>query len=120
MNHTFIKGLELSELFYKEAVKPILAKRFPDLNYSAALIGLGSEVLGFDMPQSMVCNSRVLVHPVRGEPVEPSKIPFDKLRANGEISQCCRIISFTRWRRLVFSISMRVSFIIISFSASSN
>lgn len=53
LNHTFIKGLDLSELFYEEAVKPILAKRFPDLVYSAALIGLGSEVLGFDTPQSM-------------------------------------------------------------------
>jgi hypothetical protein len=53
MNHTFIKGLELSELFYEEAVKPILAKNFPDLTCSAALIGLGSEVLSFDTPQSM-------------------------------------------------------------------
>lgn len=53
LDHTFIKGLELSELFYKEAVKPILAKRFSGLTYSAALIGLGSEVLGFDTPQSM-------------------------------------------------------------------
>ena len=53
MNHTFIKGLELGELFYTEAVKPILAKYFADLTYSAALIGTGSEVLGFDTPQSM-------------------------------------------------------------------
>ena len=50
MSHTFIKGLELSELFYEQAVKPILAKSFPDLTYSAALIGRGSEVLGFDTP----------------------------------------------------------------------
>ena len=53
MSHTFVKGLELSELFYEQAVKPILAKSFPDLTYSAALIGRGSEVLGFDTPQSM-------------------------------------------------------------------
>jgi hypothetical protein len=53
LNHTFIKGLELGELFYTEAVKPILAKYFADLTYSAALIGTGSEVLGFDTPQSM-------------------------------------------------------------------
>ncbi|MFC2038071.1 DUF4037 domain-containing protein [Chloroflexota bacterium] len=53
MDRTFIKGLLLSELFYNEAVKPILAIRFPDLAYSAALIGPGSEVLGFDTPQSM-------------------------------------------------------------------
>jgi hypothetical protein len=49
----FIKGLDLSELFYEEAVKPILADRFPELVYSAALIGSGSDVLGFDTPQSM-------------------------------------------------------------------
>ncbi|MEM7128260.1 MAG: DUF4037 domain-containing protein [Chloroflexota bacterium] len=52
MNHTFINGLDLSELFYKEAVKPLLSKHYPDLTYSAALIGMGSEVLGFDTPQS--------------------------------------------------------------------
>jgi hypothetical protein len=45
--------LELSELLYREAVQPILAKHFPALTYSAALIGTGSDVLGFDTPQSM-------------------------------------------------------------------
>ncbi|MDX6279932.1 MAG: hypothetical protein QOH03_1003 [Kribbellaceae bacterium] len=44
----FVPGLELSRLFYTEAVKPILESRFPVLPYSAALIGRGSEVLGFD------------------------------------------------------------------------
>lgn len=52
-NRRFIKGLQLSELFYKEAVRPILARHFPELTYSAALLGSGSEVLGFDTPQSM-------------------------------------------------------------------
>ena len=49
---TFIPGLQLSELFYREAVRPILAARFPALRYSAALIGYGSEVLGYDDPRS--------------------------------------------------------------------
>ena len=53
MNRPFIKGLKLSELFYKKAVKPILATHFSDLTYSAGLIGNGSEVLGLDTPQSM-------------------------------------------------------------------
>jgi hypothetical protein len=53
MDRPFIKGLELCELFYNEAVKPIMARCFPDLSYSAALIGSGSDVLGFDTPQSM-------------------------------------------------------------------
>ena len=48
----FIPGLKLSELFYHEAVQPILADEFPNLVYSAARIGAGSEVLGFDTPLS--------------------------------------------------------------------
>lgn len=48
----FIPGLELSRLFFEEAVKPILDAEFPDLRYDAALIGYGSEVLGFDTPMS--------------------------------------------------------------------
>ena len=48
----FIPGLELSELLYREAVQPILMRRFPGLVISAALLGPGSDVLGFDTPQS--------------------------------------------------------------------
>jgi hypothetical protein len=44
----FIPGMELAEGFYKDAVKPILDVDFAGLKYSAALIGHGSEVLGFD------------------------------------------------------------------------
>ena len=49
---SFIKGLDLSQIFYEEVVRPILHKHFPDLPHSAALLGVGSEVLGFDTPQS--------------------------------------------------------------------
>ena len=48
----FIPGLKLSKLFYQKEVKRILDKEFPGLLYSAALIGWGSEVLGFDTPIS--------------------------------------------------------------------
>ena len=48
----FIPGLKLSELFYSEAAKPILDTFFPHLSYSAALLGWGSEVLGYDDVQS--------------------------------------------------------------------
>jgi hypothetical protein len=48
----FIPGLQLSEMFYHEAVKPILDNEFAGLIYSAALIGSGSEVLGFDTSRS--------------------------------------------------------------------
>lgn len=48
----FIPGLQLSELFFKEAVKPVLSKHFSSLKYSAALLGYGSDVIGFDTPRS--------------------------------------------------------------------
>ncbi len=43
----FVSGLELSERYFLEDVKPILSRFFPDLKYSSGLIGSGSEVLGF-------------------------------------------------------------------------
>src|SRR5512139_2209608 len=48
----FIPGLQLSAEFYRAAVAPILDAEFPDVPYSAALIGSGSEVLGFDTEMS--------------------------------------------------------------------
>lgn len=51
MNY-FIPGLKLSEYFFVEAVQPILEQCFPGLVYSAARIDFGSDVLGFDTPQS--------------------------------------------------------------------
>lgn len=47
-NPAFLPGLQLCGEFYREAVRPILDAHFPGLEYSAALIGHGSEVLGFD------------------------------------------------------------------------
>lgn len=44
----FIRGLKLAEGFFHEIVRPILKSHYPDLQYSAALIGHGSEVLEFD------------------------------------------------------------------------
>jgi hypothetical protein len=34
-----LKGLELSRRFFFEAVQPILERRFPEVQYAAALIG---------------------------------------------------------------------------------
>src|SRR5215212_10407075 len=48
----FIPGLELSSAFYTEIVAPILADAYPRLRYTAALIGYGSEVLGYDTSRS--------------------------------------------------------------------
>jgi hypothetical protein len=48
----FIPGLELGRLFYLEGVKPILDSLYPGVIHSAALIGSGSEILGFDTEMS--------------------------------------------------------------------
>lgn len=48
----YVPGLELAERFYHGVVKPLLDSYFPGLRYSSALLGSGSEVLGFDTPQS--------------------------------------------------------------------
>ncbi|WP_063748440.1 DUF4037 domain-containing protein [Fischerella sp. PCC 9605] len=48
----FISGLELNRRFYFEAVRPILNTHFPNLPHTAAYIGTGSDVLGFDTPMS--------------------------------------------------------------------
>ncbi|MEZ4768019.1 MAG: DUF4037 domain-containing protein [Caldilineales bacterium] len=48
----FLPGLTLNRLFFAEVVQPLLARAYPGLAYSAALIGYGSDVLGFDTRQS--------------------------------------------------------------------
>lgn len=48
----FTSGLDISEAFYREAVRPLLDENFPDLVHSAALLGTGSEVLGYDTARS--------------------------------------------------------------------
>lgn len=52
-NPEFIPGLELNRRFYLEVVRPILDTHFPNLPHTAAYIGTGSDVLGFDTPMSM-------------------------------------------------------------------
>jgi len=44
----FVPGIEPSRQFYLEAARPILDAQYPGLPHSAALLGRGSEVLGFD------------------------------------------------------------------------
>ena len=48
----FVNGLALNEGFYREIAAPLLKSYFPNLRYSAALIGWGSDVLGFDDAES--------------------------------------------------------------------
>ena len=53
MKYKFIKGIELNRGFYFDVVKPIIESEFPELKYSAALVGYGSDVLGYDTEISM-------------------------------------------------------------------
>jgi hypothetical protein len=50
---TFVPGIELSRYFYFEIVRPLLNENFPGLAYAAALLGPGSETLGFDTEMSV-------------------------------------------------------------------
>ncbi|HYT26426.1 MAG TPA: DUF4037 domain-containing protein, partial [Actinomycetota bacterium] len=52
MDDGFVPGLRLAGEFYAGAVRPRLGRAFPGLRYAAALIGAGSEVLGFDTERS--------------------------------------------------------------------
>ena len=48
----FMPGIQLSKIFYEEAVRPILEMTVPGLPHSAALLGYGSDVLGYDTARS--------------------------------------------------------------------
>ncbi|WP_305883966.1 DUF4037 domain-containing protein [Crossiella sp. SN42] len=52
MDSAFVPGLELSRRYYWEVVEPLLRRHFGDLPHTAARIGSGSEVLGFDTERS--------------------------------------------------------------------
>ncbi|MFC8567965.1 DUF4037 domain-containing protein [Streptomyces sp. NPDC057245] len=49
---SFVPGLELSRRYYREAVRPLLDAQAPGIAHSAARLGGGSEVLGFDTARS--------------------------------------------------------------------
>ncbi|HEV2343482.1 MAG TPA: DUF4037 domain-containing protein [Actinocrinis sp.] len=48
----FVTGRDLSAAFYKDVVRPLLERMFPGLVHLAALVGTGSEVVGFDTERS--------------------------------------------------------------------
>jgi hypothetical protein len=52
MKTKFIPGIQLCGQFYAQIVRSLLETHFPALAYSAALLGDGSETLGYDTPMS--------------------------------------------------------------------
>jgi hypothetical protein len=61
---TFISGQELGRRLFDKAVVPILARHAPGLRYAAALVGPGSEVLGYDTERSTDHNRRAIYTPM--------------------------------------------------------
>ncbi|WP_054025087.1 DUF4037 domain-containing protein [Bacillus sp. FJAT-28004] len=49
---SFINGIELCRRFHTEVVEPVMTDSYPLLSYSSALMGPGSEVLGYDTEMS--------------------------------------------------------------------
>ena len=48
----FVPRLTPNQRYYESIVRPIIADAFPRLFYAAALIGYGSDVLGYDTERS--------------------------------------------------------------------
>ncbi len=48
----FVPGLQLARRFYATVVRPLLEEQFSQVPYAAALLGPGSEVVGFDSQRS--------------------------------------------------------------------
>ncbi|HEX3407927.1 MAG TPA: hypothetical protein VHS81_11870, partial [Caulobacteraceae bacterium] len=63
-----MQGIELSRRFYDAVVRPWLARDFPGLSHAAALIGYGSELLGFDDAMSQDHNWGPRIWLYLGEP----------------------------------------------------
>jgi hypothetical protein len=78
--YKFVPGLELNHNFYHNIVKGLIADNFPGLQYSASLIGYGSDVLGYDNPISMDHNwgPRMQIF-LRDEDYEEYKGKIDEL-----------------------------------------
>ncbi|MEZ4865721.1 MAG: DUF4037 domain-containing protein [Caldilineaceae bacterium] len=82
MNNSFIPGLQLNGRFYHEIVRSLLDRAFPGLPHSAALIGYGSDVLGYDTTLSADHNW--------GPRLQIFLAPIDHARYGNEIDQWLR------------------------------
>ncbi len=81
MTQPFTPGLRLAGAYYAEVVRPLLAEAYPGLAYSAALLGWGSEVLGFDSPRSTDHNWGPRLQIFLAEDTAPGQAGIDELLA---------------------------------------
>lgn len=71
-----MNGMELCQAFYNECVDGIIALRYPDLRYSAGLLGFGSDVLGYDdkVSQDHMWGPRLYIFLARDERMDPDRL----------------------------------------------
>lgn len=89
-HRSFVPGITLAERLYVDHVRPILARHHGHLRYSAALIGSGSEVLGFDdeMSTDHHWGPRVMLFLPDGD-LELLGEPIRALLARELPTECC-------------------------------
>jgi len=80
---SFVPGIELSRRFFGDAVHPLLRNGFPGLSYAAAMLGPGSDVLGFDTEMSTDhgWGPRVDIFLERGSPLDLQHTIAEHLRS---------------------------------------
>jgi hypothetical protein len=78
-----MKGMELCRRFYNECVRGIISEKFPELKYSAGLLGFGSDVLGYDdeVSQDHMWGPRLYIFLNEGEKITSEAI-YAALSAN--------------------------------------
>lgn len=91
-------GLEICEIFFVYSVKPILDRFYPKLQYTASLVGEGSEVLGFD--SAISCDHdwgpRVKIFLTEEEQAKLSVEISQKLREELPVTQGVYSINFAK------------------------
>ena len=98
----FVPGLDLAEAFYREAVRPILDRHYPGQVHSAALLGYGSEALGYDTPLSyLVIHSGRFVDALRARIRDPLLVEVAVTGCADQFVDSTNVLSYpARYARL--------------------
>jgi len=102
----FIPGIELAGKFYQEAIRPILESEFSCAPYSAALIGTGSEVLGFDTEMSTDHHwgPRAMLFLREHDYDRYASAITESLRRKLPVKFCGYSTNYSRWRHILRSL----------------